>query len=528
MNILGVSDGPFSAAALTVDGHLVALAHQERLQRERGTRAFPWLAIDRVLAQAGLAPTDIDVVGLAGRFSPPLVARRHPSLRRLGRDPFSPLHDWRVLYSAVMRHSGLGALEADLASDWLLDHLGERGLRPHRAVLVDTHRALAEAAYRQQDDTTDVLVLTVHPRGDGVAIAAHVGNSAQLDRFWVQKGFASLHVHLARCAASIGLQPDVDDAILWGLASNGEAKEGLAAMLSDHVRADGLKLSRRSYLVPSTRGERVYRALGEASLPDAAASIYANLRRTILQLVRTHVQRWGIGTVALGGAVFDNPRLVAAVAELDEVERVLTGPEPGWGALAVGAATMLAGRPPRPVRWMGYDLGSVSSRELKAASRVLAKGGAVALAAGVAGPGPEAGGSRAALVRADDPSAVERLRTRLGRPEYESPLGLVSPHRAGEVASYEKMDLPLRYGTAAPLVPASLAADLAGVTSRDARARLQVAEGLVEELLDLSGVPALAAFPLGLGTEPCADNEQQARAVAATSDLHALIAKASA
>ncbi|TNE84389.1 MAG: hypothetical protein EP330_29685 [Deltaproteobacteria bacterium] len=523
MIILGVSDGPHAGAALTVDGHLVAVAHQERLDRHTASRAFPWQAVDEVLDNAGVHPSDIDLVGVAGRFSPPLIARRYPALRALTRDPFSPVNDWSVLYAAILRHSGLGAIEADAAGDFLSERLREREIDPQRVILVDVHRALAEAAYRQQDDTTDVLVLTMHPRGDGVAVSAHVGNSAQLDRFWTQKGFASLHVHLARCTAALGLTPDVEDPLLWGMAAQGEASEHLVEIMDEHVDVNGLRLSRQTFLVPSSRRDRTYRALARSSRADAAASVQANLRRTVQKLVRTHIGHWGIGTVALGGSVFDNPRMVAAVAELDEVERVLTGPEPGWGSLAIGAATMLAGRPPRPVRPMGSDLGALADAEIAAAAQVLAKGEAVAFAAGIADTGPEAGGTRAALVRADDASAVERLRSALGRSEYEVPLALVREADLATVRHANKLDLCLRYGTAAPVVPPELTSALSGVTGADGRARMRIASGPLLALLEASGVPALAAFPLGQAQEPCAHTAAQARATATAADLFPLI-----
>lgn len=530
MNILGVADGRHAGAALTVGGELVAVAHQSRLDRIPASNSFPWLAMDSVLEQAGLRPADIDLIGVAGRFSPPFAVRRHPGLRTLVDDPFSPIHDARVFAHAMLRQSGLGALEADRAGDWLSDRFRARGYQPQRVILVAVHRALAEAAYRLQDEEDEVLVLTVHPKGDGVALAVHVGNGAQLDRYWTQRGFASLHLHLGRSVASLGLRAVVDDATLWGLAASGEASEPLGVLLDEHLGTNGLRLSRRSYLLPARRGDRVYRALADAPAADAAASIQLNLRRTMVELVRKHIKRWGIRTVALGGQIFDNPRLVAAVGEMDEVDRVLAPPEPGWGALAIGAAAMLSGCPPRVVPALGPSLPLPKRASVNAAVNTLIAGRTVAHASGPAGFGAEGTGTRAALVRADDRAAVERLRTALGRPEHEEPLILVGPEFGARLAASSKLALPLQYGCAAPLVAEAHVQGLKGVIARDGRARIAVVEhGVPADLLAgvrAKGIDALAAFPLAHGAEPTVATAEQARRIAEGADLYALIASA--
>src|SRR6186713_3380086 len=52
-----------SAAALVVDGKIVAAAQEERFSREKHDSRFPVRAIEYCLAEAGLRPEDIDFVG---------------------------------------------------------------------------------------------------------------------------------------------------------------------------------------------------------------------------------------------------------------------------------------------------------------------------------------------------------------------------------------------------------------------------------------------------------------------------------
>ena len=63
-NILGISAFYHdSAAALVVDGRIIAAAQEERFTRAKHDHEFPYHAIDYCLAEAGLAPEQLDYVG---------------------------------------------------------------------------------------------------------------------------------------------------------------------------------------------------------------------------------------------------------------------------------------------------------------------------------------------------------------------------------------------------------------------------------------------------------------------------------
>src|SRR5690606_32580601 len=52
-----------SAAALVVDGEIVAAAQEERFTRKKQDYDFPQNAVDYCLQEAGLKPQDLDYVG---------------------------------------------------------------------------------------------------------------------------------------------------------------------------------------------------------------------------------------------------------------------------------------------------------------------------------------------------------------------------------------------------------------------------------------------------------------------------------
>ncbi len=52
-----------SAAALVIDGEIVAAAQEERFTRKKHDNGFPRNAVDYCLEEAALSPEDLDYVG---------------------------------------------------------------------------------------------------------------------------------------------------------------------------------------------------------------------------------------------------------------------------------------------------------------------------------------------------------------------------------------------------------------------------------------------------------------------------------
>src|SRR6516225_4471814 len=65
-----ISQGHDSAACLVVDGAIVAAAAEERFSRRKHTGDFPAGAIRYCLAEAGLAPGDVDELVHGFNYAP--------------------------------------------------------------------------------------------------------------------------------------------------------------------------------------------------------------------------------------------------------------------------------------------------------------------------------------------------------------------------------------------------------------------------------------------------------------------------
>ncbi|TVQ90537.1 MAG: hypothetical protein EA397_11930 [Deltaproteobacteria bacterium] len=549
MVILGIADGLDSGAALVINGEIVATTTQASLDRASHSRVFPWGAMADVLEAAGLGRADVDQVAVAGRFTPPLVLRRYPGLRRLaGDDPFSPALDAHVAYQAALRWTGFGSFQEDMTAEWFSKQLDRRGYRPRRVLMVDMHRALADAAYRCQPHD-DVLAITAHPKADGASVAVFRGKSGMLVPQFRDSALSVLHTHLQRCAGALGYEPVAGLPMLWAEAGRGRPSPDLVERLARRLSSVGRRLSRRAYPVPDDLplGPSVYDRLREADPAIAAASVLENLVDALGGMVRTHSLRHGVRRVVLGGALFENARLVARIAEGLDLDEVFVLPEPGSRSLPLGAASAPAGLAPRRTRAPGHGRAfqddqaglaleaagirsSLSLDNLKEAAGILHQGGVLGWFVGRGGGGRWGGGSRSVLVRADDRRAVAQARVWLQRDPREEP-GCVWDGIDGSLRGAERVVDALRLGAVALRADADFVERYPAVVAPDGRVlakRLDASDepelfALVAELRRLGGPGALACWPLGLGYEPPAARPGDAVRVWRNTSINAMV-----
>ena len=528
MVILGIADGLDSGAALVINGEIVATTTQGSLDRAARSRVFPWGAMSDVLEAAGLGRNDVDLVAVAGRFTPPLVLRRYPALRDLaGDDPFSPALDAHVAYQAALRWTGFGSFQEDQTADWFQRQLARRGYTPQRVLMVDMHRALAEAAYRSQPHD-DALAVTAHPKADGASVAVFRARGGMLAPRFRDSAMSVLNTHLQRCAGALGFDAGAGLALLWAEAGRGTPDPGLVDRLARRLTSVGQRTSRRAYPVPDdlALGSSVYDKLRTAAPEVAAASILENFVDALGGVVRTHALRDGARRVVLGGALFENPRLVARIAEGLDVDELFVLPEPGTRSLPLGAAAEPAGLAPRRARAPGngrafeehqcalaFEAAGLSAARvddpMATAAELLVAGHGVARFVGHGGGGRWGGGSRSVLVRADHPEAVARVRAALERDPREEP-GCVWDGLDGNLRCADRVPDALRLGAVALRADPEFAQRYPAVVAPDGRALVKRVDAdeepelaaLLAEVRRQGGPGALACWPLGLRAEP--------------------------
>lgn len=489
MVILGLGDGWDAGAALVRGDEVLGVVRQASVDGQPRSRAFPWDAVQRVLFDAGVRRDEIDTIALAGRFTPPFFVRRHPGIHAFTNDPFSSLHGPNLFWQRVLRSSGLGALEADRAQDWLAERARGHGLDARRVVLVDAHKALAAAAYRSQPHD-DALVVVLHPRGDGLLGSVHRGRAGQLNRVHEMYDTGALHVHLPRCQAALGLDPWTGESSLWALAAEGSPHPVLLDLLRQELSfVDGQVQG--SSAAGGSIEELPWMDLAAAPRPDAAATVRQHLSELAVDFVTQAIQRYGVpgGALVVAGAWMASPRLVADLAGRDDVSSVHGAPLPGHASRALGAALDVAGAGPR-----SRDLVPEGASTFPVdVGDALGRGEPVVRWLGPPIGARHGAGSASVLVRVADAARVGRALHADGEPAL---VVLPSPSLRGAGVAGST----LRAGLAAISVPDR--PDLRPVIAPDGRAHVVVASGGLADLVAAGGNGALAAWPVAIGDAP--------------------------
>jgi len=339
--ILGLRSKHDAAAALVIDGELVAAVAEERFTRRKHYFGFPKQSIEFVLAQAGLRPHQVEIIARDGLSLGKVLAR-------LGRQMF---YAWAPrLYSEV-----LGAAldryiwrKKDIkgSEEWLLH---EMGFAPSWHY-VEHH--LGHAAYSYYASGQDnALVIALDGRGHylgGAIYAARETSLTKVSEIIAEGG--SLGLFYSAVTDTLGFQVGDGDGKTMGLACYGDPWGALADLEQFAPKVVGLELRKprewqldtaviRNRLYAHYQEAAALRLLtdkhGEANIAAAAQLI---LERRIDELVRNAVATTGLRHLVGGGGVFLNVKASKWLIDQGLVDSVFVAPGPGDEGLAAGYA----------------------------------------------------------------------------------------------------------------------------------------------------------------------------------------------
>ncbi|MFI7434777.1 carbamoyltransferase [Micromonospora haikouensis] len=512
------------AAALVIDGRVVAAAEEERFSRRKhGKRPLPFSAWELpelsaawCLRQAGIDAGSLDAVAYS--FDPGLCR----DAAELGLvDPW----DWlRIEY-------------ATRAPQFLAEALP--GLDPDIVRFVPHHVAHAAsaglAAPPDESGTTASAVLVLDGRGE---TASHLGGvyvEGRLRQLASQQLPHSLGLLYEDLTRHLGFLHSSDEYKVMALASYGQPRH--LGLLRDLIRTTddgGFTVDQIDWsTLAKPRG-----ADGEmtADHADLAASVQARLEETILDLARwLHEAADGPATLTMAGGVALNCVANARIAAEGPYRRVWVQPAAGDAGTALGAALHLATVLGDTTAAMpGVDLGrGWTDDELEAelrraalpyrrpdsiaaeAARVLAGNGVVAWFQGRSEYGPRALGHRSLLAHPGDPDTTRRMNDIKGREQFRPIAPMVRAERAAEIFEGE---LPSPYMLFVHRVAPAWRERIPAVVHVDDTARVQTVdpatEPLVAEMLAefdrLTGLPVVVNTSLNTAGRPMVDTPREA------------------
>ncbi|MFT5358828.1 MAG: carbamoyltransferase [Polyangiales bacterium] len=522
-----------AAAALVVDGHILAAQQEERLSRIKNDSSLPRGAIDACLALGGIKRGELDRV----------VFYENP-YRKLERVLVGSL-------SAFPRGARFfrRALRSQLGEKlWVLDALSDYCEVDRKSVhFVDHHESHAASA------------LWCAPFDDAVALTVDGVGEEETTAIWTMaegrpKRVASLgHPHslglfYAAITAYLGFRVNEGEFKVMGLAAFGEPRFAaeMAALLKP-MEAGSFALNARAFGdhldVDKAFGPEFIRRLGKPRDPgrewnlddtedkrfaDVAASAQLALEEAMLRLARQAQERSGARHLALAGGVALNCRANARLLAETEFERVFVQPAAGDAGGALGAALLgasdegddvsgawrafvpglgVAADPSKAMqvaRHLGLQAERVADPHAECAERLHA-GEIVAWVSGRAEWGPRALGHRSLLTRADDPALRDTLNRRIkGREAFRPFAPVMLEAAAGPLVDGAPNDMTPSMTTTCNVVDRRA---LAACTHIDGTARVQTvgAGGALEGLLNAAskrGMPALLNTSLNAAGEP--------------------------
>jgi carbamoyltransferase len=339
-----------AAAALVVDGELVAAAEEERFNRIKHVAGFPSLAAAWCLAEAGLKPEQLDHIAI-------------------GRDPRANIG--AKIRRTIRHRPGLSFVRARLsnqarvgeAGNALADALGvDRGHLRAKVHNVEHHRAHAASAF-YVSPFEDAAVLTVDGFGDFASTMLAVGRGTKLEVLDRVLFPHSLGIFYTAVTQWLGFPHYGDEGKVMGLAPYGEPV--YADRMRELVHVDnGLFKLGLDYFTHHTRGVemtwadgspvigRIFSSamedlLGPARQPgeptvehheNVARSLQEVLEETYLHLVNTLWERTQIPRIALAGGVALNAVANGRILPETPFTDVYVQPAAGDSGTAVGAA----------------------------------------------------------------------------------------------------------------------------------------------------------------------------------------------
>lgn len=338
MKILGLSCFYHdSAAALLVDGALVAAAHEERFSRKRHDPSFPRQAVRFCLAEAGLRPADLDYVVF---YDKPLLKFERLLQTYLGTVP-KGLASFTKAMPVWLREK----LWTTRVIRDELDYDGELLFTEH-------HQSHAAAAFFPSP-FREAAILTVDGVGEWATASQGVGHDRRLELHREIRFPHSLGLLYSAFTYYLGFKVNSAEYKVMGAAPYGEpvyAQKILDELMD--LREDGsFRLNMRYFAydyglrMTNRRFERLFgqpRRDPESRMEkfhwDMAASVQAVTEEVMLRMVRDLHRRTGLRNLCMAGGVALNCVANGRIVREGPFDELWVQPAAGDAGSALGAA----------------------------------------------------------------------------------------------------------------------------------------------------------------------------------------------
>jgi carbamoyltransferase len=543
MNTLGISCYYHdAAAALVVDGNVVAAAAEERFTRIKHDNSFPQHAIRFCLHWTNLKPEDIDEVVF---YEKPVIKFERILMQHLEGFPKSGKIFVENIGSWIQYKLNIPkTLKRVIGYDGPISYL------PH-------HLSHAAVTY-YLSPFTEAAIVTVDGVGEWATTTmgnAH-GNTIRIDR---EIHFPhSLGLLYSAITAYLGFEVNDAEYKVMGMAAYGDPKP-FRKQFDELITsfADGSYALNMSYFdyVWSDRmyGKKLERLFGYPTRPkesrleqhyaDIAAALQEKLETTMYNLVNASYEKYKTPNLCLSGGVALNSVMNGKLLSHTKFKKIFIPPDPGDGGCAIGAALCRSVQqtkkrnmfsffpnvgPSFPddqiedilkqynLRYKMYDRSELISYTAK----LLTKNKVIGWFQGRMEWGPRALGNRSILASARDEKMKDLINAKIKHRELFRPFApvVLSPYIKQYFKTDEYLSPSLRYMLMVyPFKPKGKR-DVPATAHVDGSGRLQVIEradnplyyDLIEEYRKLTGIPIILNTSFNVRGEPIVCTPQDA------------------
>ena len=488
-----IAQGMDAAAALVIDGKLVAAAEQERFSGKKHTGDFPIDAIRFCLNEAGISIGEVDEIAHGFDYAP-------------YRELYAGDEISSELYEKVFsREALLEQVRRDLPN-FPLDRVHQVGHHLAHA---------ASAAYTSGWD--ECLIVVNDAMGEMESLSVYDFHDGEFEKIRTIAANDSIGILYSLVTLHLGFDFNSDEYKIMGLAPYGDASryrkffaEAVELCPDGSIRIPMLKLNR-------TRGEReTYTAsrafLDQYLIPrrspdqsvnshheDVAAALQECLERVVMHVCEHFGQETGLRRLALAGGVALNCTANGKLTRSHLFDEVYIQPVAGDDGVALGAALYRASlqekipnrRLPAPlfgprytdaqvkaalercngqIQWQRY---ATTAETCAAAAKLIADGRVIAWSRGRMEYGPRALGNRSILADPGHPEMRDRINAMVKKREAFRPFApacsVEEAHRWFEVATGSEFPYMISIVNVRP----ELREKLPAITHVNGSARLQ-------------------------------------------------------
>jgi carbamoyltransferase len=332
-----------SAAALLIDGKLVAAAQEERFSRVKHDSSFPSASIEFCLQWAGLSASEIDYVGF---YEKPLLK-------------FERLLETYVSYAPCGLVSFLRAMPP-----WLNEKLHLRrlirqrlghGNFDRRVIFCRHHQSHAASAF-YPSPLNEAAILTVDGVGEWTTTSFGIGRGNAIDMLSELSFPHSLGLLYSAFTYFCGFRVNSGEHKLMGLAPSGEPiyVQRILRELIDLKDDGSFRLDMRYFnyghgsTMTSAKFHRLFGGLPrvpESPIRELDRNMAASIQRVIeiamIRIVRHVMSRTGMKNLCMAGGVALNAVANASILDQCDLQSLWIQPAAGDSGGAIGVAQLI-------------------------------------------------------------------------------------------------------------------------------------------------------------------------------------------